>query len=214
MPETVKPIEAGNEQADDRFTAPGALEMLQCFANTHHVHDDHEFSEEHSHEHLVDPAGLRDWLLEHNLIGSRDRVTPADHRDALQLRDALRALAHANHGERIPADALRVLERAAAAAELQPRFRAGERPTLEPQAKGPAGAFGRLVAIAFASMSEGSWPRLKICRDDTCAVVFYDYSKNQSRSWCSMQLCGNRAKVRNFRRRGQSGRSVRRRSGP
>lgn len=198
---TVSAVPSGEQPHEDRFTAPGSLEMLQCFANTHHVHTEGEDPEaEHSHEHLVDVAGLRDWLLEHCLISQRDRVTEQDHRDALALRDAFRALAYANHGEPTPRDALRALDRAADAAHLHPRFRDGET-VLEPQVKGPAGALGRLVALAFRAMAQDSWKRLKICRDDTCAVVFYDYSKNQSRSWCSMDVCGNRNKVRNFRRR-------------
>jgi predicted RNA-binding Zn ribbon-like protein len=37
----------------------------------------------------------------------------------------------------------------------------------------------------------------------TCAlpISFYDYSPNRSAAWCSMQLCGNRAKTRAYRRR-------------
>jgi predicted RNA-binding Zn ribbon-like protein len=32
-----------------------------------------------------------------------------------------------------------------------------------------------------------------------CRFVFYDQSKNGTRTWCSMRVCGNRAKVRRFR---------------
>lgn len=190
---------------DDRFTAPGALEMLQCFANTIDVEDERD--ELAKDDDLRDTSGLRGWLHDHDLISSGDKVTAQDLRAALELRTAVRSLAHANHGEPTPAEALHTLDRVAAAADLQARFRPGGIPVLEPHARGPAGALGRLVAIAFSSMSEGSWPRLKICRADTCAVVFYDYSKNQSRAWCSMKICGNRTKVRNFRRREQAGRA-------
>ncbi len=48
----------------------------------------------------------------------------------------------------------------------------------------------RLVAIAFAAMLDGSWGRLKACRN--CRWSFYDGSPNRSATWCSMQLCGNR----------------------
>ena len=30
-------------------------------------------------------------------------------------------------------------------------------------------------------------------------VVFYDQSRNRSRAWCSMEVCGNREKARSFR---------------
>jgi predicted RNA-binding Zn ribbon-like protein len=186
---------ATHAPSHDGFTAPGDLEMLQCFANTIDV--------ETGRDDLAaeDASGLRGWLVEHDLIGPREPVTADDLLAARALREAVRSMARANHGETQPAEAGRVLDRVAAAAELQPKFRPGEQPLLEPRAKGTAGALGRLVAIAFASMSQGDWRRLKICRSDTCAVVFYDHSKNQSKAWCSMRICGNRTKVRKYRER-------------
>ena len=56
-----------------------------------------------------------------------------------------------------------------------------------------------VVAAAFGAMLDGSWARLKACRN--CHWSFYDYSPNRSAAWCSMQLCGNRAKTRAYRRR-------------
>jgi predicted RNA-binding Zn ribbon-like protein len=50
-------------------------------------------------------------------------------------------------------------------------------------------------------MLQGIWPRLKICLSDTCQWAFYDASKNRSGNWCSMEVCGNRMKVRSHRRR-------------
>jgi predicted RNA-binding Zn ribbon-like protein len=50
-------------------------------------------------------------------------------------------------------------------------------------------------------MADGSWSRLKTCRNHGCRWVFYDLSKNRSASWCSMQLCGNRRKTRVYRAR-------------
>ena len=60
-------------------------------------------------------------------------------------------------------------------------------------------ALGRIVAAAVTAMLDGTWPRLKVCRN--CDWSFYDYSKNRSASWCSMQICGNRLKTRAYRRR-------------
>jgi predicted RNA-binding Zn ribbon-like protein len=37
--------------------------------------------------------------------------------------------------------------------------------------------------------------RLRHCLNDQCGWLFMDDSKNGSRRWCSMQSCGNRAKV-------------------
>lgn len=43
--------------------------------------------------------------------------------------------------------------------------------------------------------------RLSLCAADDCGWLFIDGSRNRSRRWCDMSDCGNRAKVRRFRRR-------------
>ncbi len=55
-----------------------------------------------------------------------------------------------------------------------------------------------LAAIAKAQDS-GEWHRLKACTSDECLWAFYDRSRNRSRHWCSMDVCGNRAKTRTYR---------------
>jgi predicted RNA-binding Zn ribbon-like protein len=54
------------------------------------------------------------------------------------------------------------------------------------------------------AMAEGSWGRLKACSDHGCQWAFFDRSKNRSGHWCSMRVCGNRAKARQFRERRRS----------
>ena len=50
-------------------------------------------------------------------------------------------------------------------------------------------------------VTQDDWKRLKGCRDENCRVAFYDKSRNRSRAWCSMEVCGNREKARSFRAR-------------
>jgi predicted RNA-binding Zn ribbon-like protein len=40
--------------------------------------------------------------------------------------------------------------------------------------------------------------KLKTCADPTCGWVFLDKSRNNSRRWCDMKDCGNRAKAKRF----------------
>ncbi len=48
--------------------------------------------------------------------------------------------------------------------------------------------------------------RVRQCARDGCDWLFVDLSKNQSRRWCSMNLCGSRVKSRRYyRRRKQAG---------
>jgi predicted RNA-binding Zn ribbon-like protein len=50
-------------------------------------------------------------------------------------------------------------------------------------------------------MAEGTWERLKVCPAHDCLWAFYDSSRNRSGHWCSMKVCGNRAKARSYRER-------------
>jgi len=40
--------------------------------------------------------------------------------------------------------------------------------------------------------------KVKNCGDNECGWIFFDSSRNQSRRWCDMKDCGNRAKARRF----------------
>jgi predicted RNA-binding Zn ribbon-like protein len=41
--------------------------------------------------------------------------------------------------------------------------------------------------------------RLRSCDNPECRWLFLDTSKNQTRRWCDMKLCGNRMKARRFK---------------
>ena len=45
---------------------------------------------------------------------------------------------------------------------------------------------------------------LRTCDMDTCRWLFLDTSKNHSRRWCNMKVCGNRVKARRFQARRDS----------
>ena len=46
---------------------------------------------------------------------------------------------------------------------------------------------------------------IKKCKNSACILYFYDTTKNHTRNWCSMRVCGNRVKVAaHFRRKRQA----------
>jgi predicted RNA-binding Zn ribbon-like protein len=151
--------------------APEPLRQVQLFVNSQDL------------EHDVD--WLDDWLKERRLLGERPR--------AVELRPALRALILANNGFPLEESAVAVFNRAAARVPLQ--LGDGGVPTI---AAG-GDALDEVVAIALGAMLDGTWIRLKACRN--CRWSFYDYSPPRKATWCSMQLCGNRAKTRAYRSR-------------
>ena len=58
---------------------------------------------------------------------------------------------------------------------------------------------GELLAIVARAQADGTWQRMKAC--PACGWAFYDRSRNRSRTWCTMAICGNRAKARSYRAR-------------
>ena len=62
-------------------------------------------------------------------------------------------------------------------------------------------AAGFLAAAAAKVAIQERIDRVKICPADDCRWAFYDTSRNRSRQWCSMEVCGNRAKARAHRQR-------------
>jgi predicted RNA-binding Zn ribbon-like protein len=174
--------------------APGALEHVRAFVNTVDI--------EQGTEALSSPPALTEWLEERGLLASGARAAEPDLRHAVELREALRAILLAHNGEGpVPSAAARVLDDAAARADLQLRFEADGTPAIVPRAAGVDGALGRLLAIIEDAVSHGHWKRLKACREHTCEWAFYDHTKNRSGAWCNMQVCGNRAKARAYRER-------------
>ncbi|MBE9374844.1 CGNR zinc finger domain-containing protein [Saccharopolyspora sp. HNM0983] len=62
-------------------------------------------------------------------------------------------------------------------------------------------ALGKVLVAAARLVHTGHWERLKICPAEDCLCAFYDRSRNRSRTWCSMRVCGNREKARSWRER-------------
>jgi predicted RNA-binding Zn ribbon-like protein len=178
----------------ERQEAPGELEQVRQFVNTVDL--------EQGIEQLSDPASLAGWLASQELAPKGLRPSVADLRRAVALREALRQVLLAHNGAaEVPADAAAALEAAAARSRVRLHFDNRARGRLEPEATGTDAALGRLLAIVHGAVADGSWERLKACREHTCEWAFYDQTRNHSRAWCDMQVCGNRAKARAYRQR-------------
>jgi predicted RNA-binding Zn ribbon-like protein len=165
--------------------APEPLRLVQGFVNTVNLERGDDW--------------LRAWFEERGLAAG-----DAELDRARTVREALRELLYANNLHPVEGDPWTPLREAADAADFSIDF---ARPGLEARAAGIDGAVGDVLAASFAAMADGTWRRLKACRNHRCRWAFYDYSKNRSASWCSMQLCGNRTKTRAYRaRRARPGR--------
>jgi predicted RNA-binding Zn ribbon-like protein len=192
QPAEVPPLRLGS----DRKPAPGPLELVQGFVNTLDLED--------GRDDLPGPAALGAWLAEYGLMGTGEPVTGSEHEQALAVREALRAVLLANNGGEPDPAAIETLNAASKGSELMVRFDPVGEAGLVPLRAGVDGAIARLLTIVARAQLEGTWARFKACGDDTCGWAFYDWSKNRSATWCSMESCGNRAKARAYRERQRS----------
>jgi predicted RNA-binding Zn ribbon-like protein len=159
--------------------APEPLRLVQGFVNTVNLERGDEW--------------LRAWLEERGAAPDDAALARAR-----RVREAIRELLYANNHHPVQGDPWTSLRRAADAARLSIDF---AQPALVSRAHGVDGLIGDVLVTSFAAMTSGAWQRLKACRNHGCRWAFYDYSKNRSASWCSMQLCGNRTKTRAYRAR-------------
>jgi predicted RNA-binding Zn ribbon-like protein len=174
--------------------APGELEHVRAFVNT--------LDREDGVDELTDAKALAAWLRSRGLATPDLTARTGDVQRAVELREALRAvlLSH-NGGAALPVEVSRTLDDAVCRARVRLRFEDDGSAALEPEASGVAGALGRLLVIIQGSIAAGTWQRLKACRDPGCEWAFYDHTKNRSGAWCTMDVCGNRAKARAYRER-------------
>ncbi len=126
-------------------------------------------------------------------------------RRALALREAIHAAGAAlANAAPPPAPALAVINRELAAAMAQARLRPAN------------GGFAWDWAVAPATLERVLWPlarsaadllvaplhaRIKQCPGHGCGWIFLDLTKNGSRRWCEMEVCGTRHKIRRYRER-------------
>ncbi|MDP9795233.1 hypothetical protein J2S43_003745 [Catenuloplanes nepalensis] len=170
------------------------LALVEAFLNTVDERTFRRHGTAHTGgERLTSPGALSDWLVEHDL--------PPDARldTALQLRTALRASLKGEISEMFdvlhgfplrlrPGSTLRL----GSALRLDSTLRLG---SVEDT------GLGRIVEAVARATVTGAWARMRLCAAPDCRWAFHDTSKNGAGRWCSMTVCGNRAKTRAYRQR-------------
>jgi predicted RNA-binding Zn ribbon-like protein len=152
---------------------------------------------------LAAPEDLARWLVAAGMAESPPEVSAADLVAAHALREAVYALAEAQIHGRAPArQDVATLNRLAGVPAAVP--------WLDDEGsarwRGDAAALLALLAREAVLLLGGAdRARIRQCEAEGCALLFLDMSRAGDRRWCSMQGCGNKAKVAEFRRRRRSG---------
>ena len=185
-------VPEGATEAERRL-APGDLRAVQELINSHDL-ESHE-------DQLAEPDAVAAWLAERGLVPAGARFGAQDVARLHAVREGLRAVALTHNGGEADPQRLSALQAEAQRAPLHLRF--SPAPRLTAAGDGMTEAIGRMLAAVARAEADGTWARFKACAADDCQWAFYDHSRNRSRSWCSMEVCGNRAKARAYRERGR-----------
>jgi predicted RNA-binding Zn ribbon-like protein len=171
-------------------------ELVVDFVNTRDLEEETDS--------IADARGLQVWIRER----TGEYVDEPDEEACgrlLGLRESLRALLRTNNGEEIEPDELAPLREAAERSRFRTTLSADGHLELAPARSDLSGFEARVLLAIERLQSSGAWPRLKACTDDECQWAFYDTTRNHSRTWCSMDVCGNREKTRRYRERKGTG---------
>ena len=161
---------------------------------------------------LVDYDALLDWLRAAQLLDKAERAALGRRAEA-EGRGAARALRGAvglreciftvfdavSRGEKPDQSAIEALNRrygkTVALREIEaigPDYRWRWIAAADPLQR----ALGGITLSAAALLTTERRRLVRKCRAESCAWLFLDESRNHSRIWCDMAVCGNRAKAR------------------
>jgi predicted RNA-binding Zn ribbon-like protein len=168
------------------------IDLLVDFVNTRDVEEETDA--------IAAPAQLRAWIAEH--AGEYlPELEAEDLSPVLDLREALRALMLTNNGISASERELEPLHAAAERSRYRLAFDPDGKLSLAPARADLSGFESRLLLALERLQCEGASPRLKACTAEGCHWAFSDATRNRSRTWCSMDVCGNREKTRRYRQR-------------
>lgn len=153
------------------------------------------------------PENRLDEIVRHAMPGELDRI--AD--QARDLREWFRGFVRAHRGAPLGADAIdelaplnRLLERDEAYGRVVVREADGSRHLAFEAARrwrSPETLLIPIAEVLARAVVEEDFAQIKACEGHNCTLVFADHTRGRARRWCSMAVCGNRAKVLAHRER-------------
>jgi predicted RNA-binding Zn ribbon-like protein len=159
-----------------------------------------------AHARLV-PADVLDELRLRAMPGELDRV--AD--QARALREWFRGFVRKHRGRSLAPKALheleplnRLLERDEAFSQIS-RHHHGDRDRLDLRTmrrwRSPESLLLPIGETLAKFVCEEDFANVKRCEGQNCTLLFADHTRRRARRWCSMAVCGNRAKQAAHRNR-------------
>ena len=198
------------ETADNPTSRAGSLPLVGAelafdFTNTASGRAGPRFQ-----EHFRSPADVATWAGHARLLTLADHETLAAALAAqadvgaslltrsLDLRQAIYAIGAAlAAGSFPPSPAIDALARTHAVCAGSARLIPHDKRfvwTWDPRDAPIEAVLGPITLSALTLLTQSELARIKQCQGDHCGWLFFDTTKNKSRRWCEMEVCGNRAK--------------------
>jgi predicted RNA-binding Zn ribbon-like protein len=176
---------------DDRFSDSGPNELLRSYA------DLLRFA---AQSRLLSAEQARRLTRDTNTREAQRVLT-----SAIELREALAAILYARmDGTKLPAAQVGILQRQFQGMAVHRALRTVKSQLVwswvgqEQKAEIP---LWKLAEAASDLLVSTEAERVKECGDPSCRWLILDTSKNHTRRWCDMKICGNRMKARRFQAR-------------
>jgi predicted RNA-binding Zn ribbon-like protein len=181
----------------DEAPRPDGQPLFVDFVNTLHWYEGAPV------ELIGTDADFAAWLVEHRLpADDMPGCLPEIHRLREHIRGLTKALAS---GTPLPEADVAELQAALSAPVGSLTLAAGDSaaPHLSfATTAGDVTLFAFRIGLSVVGFQRSAQRRrLKLCANPGCGFAFVDTSINATRRWCFMRYCGNRLKVRAFRRR-------------
>ena len=172
-----------------RQAAPGELSLVQDFVNSAELPG--------GWDELGDLDATVTWLRARGFA-----FTPGEpqRRRLIEVREELRSLLGVNQGQPLTEQTATKLGRMLSTSGLRTVVDVNG-VHLSAAVTGTEGLVATLLAALVRSTVDGTFRRLKVCRNEQCQWTFYDNSKNGRGTWCSKRGCGDRAKAKAYRLR-------------
>jgi predicted RNA-binding Zn ribbon-like protein len=177
-----------------RPPAPGSLRLIQALVNTLDVESGRDL--------LGTRPDAGRWLAQAGVLPGAVALAGAEQHAVVEVREAIRGVLSAHVGGLADPEAASRLSMALAPGRLAVSVDPAGSARLVSADHDPVSRVIGSIAIAIAeAATAGTWARLKSCLGASCGWAFYDRSPSGQSRWCSMQVCGARAKMRAYRGR-------------
>jgi predicted RNA-binding Zn ribbon-like protein len=185
-------MELDNYDPNAKFLKVGASPILD-FCNTVILHD------ETCEEHLQKPQDAKDFLQE--VMNVSININEKQFQNLIQLRGACREF----FGSLIECEgSCSRTKKLQNLLDQHPMiFSLSGSPTrISTKVRDKTDAYLEPILVALYEFCRSmKVERLRKCKNPNCSLLFYDVSKNNTRSWCDMKSCGNIMKARAFYQR-------------